>query len=165
MDKTGLIELCGYTDDANGLLLGVARGMTTEELNCSSSPSHGSVMGLLQHMLDAEAYFLSICQGHSSSYEREEKPTFEELVKNWERVAEERKAYVASVDENELQEKAKLTFGSKLAFPRGQLMLQSLIHSVHHRGELSIVMTGLGHPLPTLDIILHFARESGQPWP
>jgi uncharacterized damage-inducible protein DinB len=45
------------------------------------------------------------------------------------------------------------------------LMLQSLIHSVHHRGELSIVMTGLGHPLPTLDIILHFARESGQPWP
>jgi len=27
------------------------------------------------------------------------------------------------------------------------------------------VMTGLGHPLPTLDPIIEFINESGQHWP
>ncbi|MDO9121852.1 MAG: DinB family protein, partial [Anaerolineaceae bacterium] len=48
---------------------------------------------------------------------------------------------------------------------RWQLLTQSLLHSAHHRGELSIVMTGLGHPLPTLDAIIAFIHESGQTWP
>jgi uncharacterized damage-inducible protein DinB len=39
------------------------------------------------------------------------------------------------------------------------------MHSTHHRGELSIVLTELGYPLPTLDIIVHFAEQSGQAWP
>jgi len=47
---------------------------------------------------------------------------------------------------------------------RWQMLTQSLIHSVHHHGELSIVMTGLGYPLPTLDPILKYIRDSGQVW-
>lgn len=37
--------------------------------------------------------------------------------------------------------------------------------SFHHRGELSVVCTGLGYPLPTMDIILHFINQSGQSSP
>ncbi len=55
--------------------------------------------------------------------------------------------------------------GRPFQFPMWQLLSQAFVHSTHHRGELSIVLTELGHPLPTLDIIVHFAKESGQAWP
>nr|MBP9041735.1 hypothetical protein [Anaerolineaceae bacterium] len=52
----------------------------------------------------------------------------------------------------------------RFTLPRWQLLAQSLIHSIHHRGELSIVMTELGYPLPTLDPILKYVNDSGQVW-
>jgi len=51
-----------------------------------------------------------------------------------------------------------------LTLPRWQMLAQSLLQSIHHRGELSIVMTQLGYPLPTLDPIIQFIKESGQVW-
>ena len=54
--------------------------------------------------------------------------------------------------------------GQDIKLARWQFLTQSLMHSTHHRGELSIVLTGLGHPLPTLDIIIEFVQESGQQW-
>jgi uncharacterized damage-inducible protein DinB len=45
------------------------------------------------------------------------------------------------------------------------LLAQAFVHSTHHRGELSIVLSHLGHPLPTLDIIIPFVTWSGQKWP
>ena len=48
---------------------------------------------------------------------------------------------------------------------RDGLLALYIYNSIHRRGELSIVLSGLGHPLPTLDIILHFFAQSGQEWP
>jgi uncharacterized damage-inducible protein DinB len=55
--------------------------------------------------------------------------------------------------------------GQTLRLPVWQLLIQGFLSSTHHRGELSIVLTQLGHPLPTLDIIIHFVEQSGQTWP
>ena len=167
MDKQGLIELSDYTEYANGLVLDVARKMTPEELERSSSPSHGSVLGLLRHMFGCEAFFLARCQGNPPGpAERGDALSFEELIDAWRGVAEERKAYLAATSEADLAGGAEMRVGGqRLGFTRAQMLVQSLVHSIHHRGELSIVMTGLGYPLPTLDIILHFNRQSGREWP
>jgi uncharacterized damage-inducible protein DinB len=70
------------------------------------------------------------------------------------------------VTEEEIQERVKMKIGSGMVeLPRCQFLAQSLLASIHHRGELSIVMTGLGYPLPTLDPIIQFVQESGQEWP
>jgi uncharacterized damage-inducible protein DinB len=77
-----------------------------------------------------------------------------------------RKRYLQTVPSAELEEVIEISMGGKpLKLARWQMLAQSLISSVHHRGELSIVMTGLGYPLPTLDPILQFVKESGQEWP
>ena len=66
-----------------------------------------------------------------------------------------RKEYLEIVNENELYEVIATQIRQQpLQLTRWQMLAQSLIHSIHHRGELSIVMTGLGYPLPTLDPIL-----------
>ncbi len=65
----------------------------------------------------------------------------------------------------ELEEEITVNLGrGEVTLPRWQFLSQSLLHSFHHRGELSIVMTQLGYPLPTLDPILKYIRDSGQPW-
>ncbi len=69
-------------------------------------------------------------------------------------------------DEEELQRELDVTIrGEPVHLPVWQLLLQAFIHAVHHRGELSILLSQIDHPLPTLDIILHFVEESGQDWP
>ncbi|MFN8455860.1 MAG: hypothetical protein U0401_14540 [Anaerolineae bacterium] len=40
-----------------------------------------------------------------------------------------------------------------------------MLHSAQHRGELSILLSELGHPLLIDDIIVRFTEESGQSWP
>jgi len=166
MDRQALIELSQYTEYANGLVLDVARKMTPEELERPSSPSHGSVLGLLRHMFGCEAFFLARCQGIPPGPERGDGLSFEDLLDAWRQVAEERAAYLAATGEADLAGGAEMRVGGqRLGFTRTQLLLQSLVHSIHHRGELSIVMTGLGYPLPTLDILLHFNKQHGREWP
>jgi uncharacterized damage-inducible protein DinB len=49
--------------------------------------------------------------------------------------------------------------------PLWLLLMQAFVHSTLHRGELSIVLSNFGHPLPTLDIIIPFIEWNGQIWP
>jgi uncharacterized damage-inducible protein DinB len=170
LNQQVLLALCEYNDYANDLVLGVAERLTLEELACQSSPSHGSVLSLLRHVLATETYFLRICQGRPFDLTPEAVQSLEQLRTFWSAVAEDRKRYLAATDDVALVQALQSQTNIKIRdrdfhFARWQLMLQSLTHSTHHRGELSIVLTELGYPLPTLDIIIHFARVSGQDWP
>lgn len=165
LDRSGLISLHLYNVYANNLVLDVAAGMTVDELSRQASPSHGSIINLLQHMLGCEYYFLLLCMGTKPEESDEEKPDLIRLREYFEILADRRARYLSAVAEYELTTEISVTAGKgEYTLPRWQLIAQSLIHSTHHRGELSIVMTGLGHPLPTLDPILMYLKESGQSW-
>ena len=76
-----------------------------------------------------------------------------------------RKGYLPGVSDQSLTTVLAIPIRHKpIKLARWQLLAQSLIHSTHHRGELSIVMTALGCPLPTLDPIIQCMRDSGQSW-
>ena len=63
MNRDGLLALYAYNTYANKLVLDTAEKLTADEFTRKSSPSHDSVRGILAHMLECEAYFLSLCQG------------------------------------------------------------------------------------------------------
>lgn len=167
MNKSSLLVLHHYNEYANRLVLETAARLDEKAFTTPSSPSHGTVQGLLTHMLTTEFFFLARCEG---------KPilprapgatlTLEELRITFEQVAEERRKYLEWASEELLAQEIAVPIGGKeIRLARWQFLLQSLLHSTHHRGELSIVMTALGCPLPTLDPILQFVSESGQEWP
>lgn len=165
LDRSGLISLHLYNVYANNLVLDVAAGMTMDELSYQTSPSHGSVINLLRHMLGCEYYFLLLCMGTKPEESDEEQPDLIRLREYFEVLADRRARYLKAVAEYELTTEIHVPAGKgEYTLPRWQLLAQSLIHSAHHRGELSIVMTGLGHPLPTLDPLLMYIKESGQTW-
>jgi len=81
-------------------------------------------------------------------------------------LAQEQSAFIQILADADLRREIDFQIGSQpLHLPLWQMLLQAFVHSTHHRGELSIVLSQLGHPLPTLDIILPFVEWSGQTWP
>jgi uncharacterized damage-inducible protein DinB len=167
MDKSALLVLHNYNDHANQLVLDTAVRLDESAFTIASSPSHGSVQGLLTHVLTTEFFFLARCEGKPV----QPKPpaaalSLQELRVSFAQVAAERRRYLDWITGELLAQEIAIPIGGhEIKLARWQFLLQSLVHSAHHRGELSIVMTGLGAPLPTLDIIIPFVNASGQQWP
>ncbi len=168
MDQDSLLNLYEYDHYANQLVLQTARKLSPEALNSQSSPSHGSVFALLVHYWGTQAYFLGVCQGNILGKDRPwpEINTLSDLESAWEMLTAEINQYLQQVTQAELDEVIDVPLGSRLVhLPRWQLLAQGMLHAQHHRGELSIVMSGSGQPLPTLDAILYHIQQSGQTWP
>jgi uncharacterized damage-inducible protein DinB len=159
-----LLALTKYNAYANRIVLEAAAQLSEVDLVCPSSPSHESVQGLLLHILGAEAFFLSVCQ--QRPLDDVHLYTLADIRRYWDGVSQEMRKFVASLSEQEHARVIAADIGGHTFYlPIWQLLSQAIMHSTHHRGELSVVLTELGHPLPTLDIIVQFAEESGQPWP
>jgi len=166
LNRSALIALHDYNVYANNLVLETAAKMSEDELSRQSSPSHGSVINLLRHVFGCEYYFLILCMGTKPEDAGTDLPSLSTLRDYFAALGERRAGYLDAVNEYELTAEITVNIGKgEFTLPRWQLMAQSLIHSIHHRGELSIVMTGLGYPLPTLDPILKYVSDSGQVWP
>ena len=165
INQDGLRSLYTYNIYANKLVLDTVENLTETEFTQACSPSHGSVHGLLIHMLECEAFFLAQCQGQSVDLDSVDLSTRSSIRQYWSQLQKEQLDFIESLSEAELIRDLPIRLrGQPLVFPLWELLTQPLIHSIHHRGELSIVLTELNHPLPTLDIILHFIKESGQSW-
>lgn len=167
INRSALLSLHHYSVYASDLVLETAARMTDAELTRKSSPSHDSVIGLLLHLFSVEEYFLTQCTGTLLPAGPETSTHFgiDDLKALADRISRERERYLAEVDEDALLAVISVPIGRrKFDLPRWQLLAQSMLQSIHHRGELSIVMTELGYPLPTLDPILQYVNESGQSW-
>jgi uncharacterized damage-inducible protein DinB len=168
MDRSALLVLHNYNGYANDLVLESAAKLDEAAFVAQSSPSHGSVQHLLMHILAVEASFLAKCKGAQPPQKvfQVEAMTLAEIASELAQVRNLRLEYLMNISGEDLAAVIPITIGGQpLSLARWQLLAQSLLSSLHHRGELSIVMTGLGQPLPTLDIILQIVADSGQRWP
>ncbi|MBI5563759.1 MAG: DinB family protein [Chloroflexi bacterium] len=163
MNRDGLLAICAYNAYANHLVLNTVKHLSADELTRPSSPSHESVLKMLWHMLAVEANFLARCQG--TAIERPDLPTLAEVARYWSEIERSTQYFIAAQSDDDLAREVIAFTDRSLHFPVWQLLLQACLHSTHHRGELSVVLTELSYPLPTLDIIVHFAEQSGQVWP
>lgn len=164
MDQDLLLALARYNAYANRLLFGVVQRLSQAEYQFESQRSHSSVEKMLRHMLGTERGFLALCQGRT--VERAPQMTAAEAGAAFAAIDAEIIAYITGLSGEELECKTALILKEQpLELPVWQYLVQVFVHATHHRGELSILLTELGFPLPTMDIIIHFVEESGQTWP
>ncbi len=163
MNRDGLIALCDYDAYANNLMFQVVAKLTEDEFTRDSSPSHGSVRELILHTLRTEAAFFAICQ-ESPLEELPDLPRAADIQKYWANLNRDLRDWIASESDVDLSREIALPFQIKRQFsrlPKWQLLMQAFIHGIQHRGELSIVLSELGYPLPNMDIIVHFIEQNG----
>jgi uncharacterized damage-inducible protein DinB len=164
MNRDGLLALYTYNAYANCIVLDGIGELSADEFTRESSPSHGSIRGLLLHLLECEAWFLAICR--ERTFEEPDLPTLADIRRYQSDLLREQLEFIGSLTETDLARELTIELrGHPYHFLMWQLLVQAFVHSTHHRGELAILLGQMGHPLPTLDIIIHFAKESGQEWP
>jgi uncharacterized damage-inducible protein DinB len=166
LDRDGLLSLYDYNAYAVKLVLNTAEKLSEEEFTREFSRSHGSIRKLLQHTMATEAFFLAACQRHTFEFDRDKLDTLEEIRAYWDGLEHRMKTYIRSAHNEELQRPIDVNIRDRFYhLPVWQLLVQAFVHSTHHRGELSLLFSELGQQLPTLDPIIYFAEQSGQPWP
>jgi uncharacterized damage-inducible protein DinB len=167
MKRDQMLSLCRFNAQANAAVLEVAARLTGGEFTRDVSPSHGSVQQLLLHILGGEVFFPAVCEGRAVDMQAlETLETLDAIRARWHEANADAEVFIASLDDDELDRMVTVTFGEhSFELPMWQVLLQCFSHSMHHRGELSIVLSELGHPLPTLDLMVYFIQESGQDWP
>lgn len=165
MDRVGLLALARYNAYATHLVLERAAHLPEGDWARPAGPSHGSVEQTVRHLLETEAFFVALCAGRAF-VEFPGPLSLAELRGLAERVAAETEHFLTTAADADLAQPTALSLrGQTLRLPAWQLLTQIFLHATHHRGELSILMSQLGLPLPTLDILLHFIEASGQTWP
>ncbi|MBN2556681.1 MAG: hypothetical protein JXA97_12140 [Anaerolineales bacterium] len=166
MNRDGVSSLYSFNTYANSIVLDFVEALSADAFVRPASPSHGSVQGLLVHMLECEGFFLAQCQGQVFNLAEADTSTRAGIKKRWLTLQLEQQRYLDSIDNADLPREVVVELGgTTLDVPVWKLLIQPVIHSAHHRGELSIVLTGLGHPMPTVDFLLYHIRVTGQPWP
>jgi uncharacterized damage-inducible protein DinB len=160
LSREMLAALCRYSAYANGLVLVAAAGLSDDDFEAEMSPSRGSVGGLLRHMLSSDIVWTARCRGQEPQIDAARLAARADVPAYWAEVERERLAFVEGCAEADLARAVATEIqGQRVQLPVWQMLLQAFLHATHHRGELSIVLTELGHPLPTLDVILQFVQE------
>jgi uncharacterized damage-inducible protein DinB len=165
MNRAGLVALYEYHSYATKKLLDAVDKLTDEQLSQEISLSHGTLRRLLQHMLGAETFYLAVCQGHSLDFDPTRFSTLEDMRAYWDGLEHRIGRYIEAAEDNELGSMREFRLrGDTYQLPVWKLLIQAFTHAIHHRGEISIILSQLGQPLPTIDIIQHFIEQSSQKW-
>ena len=165
MNTLFIASLARYNFYANGILLETAAKIPCETLESTSSPSRHSALTLLKHTFDTQVFFLAELQGKEYESRLGALTSMEEIQAYVKQNQAEFEAYVDALDEDALIREVEIGFGADpLRLQVWQVLTQVFMHSAQHRGELSILLSSVGYPLPVADIIVKFVEESGQEW-
>ena len=119
------------------------------------------------HLLTTGTFYLTKIGGDALPINQERLTTIDELVLFATAHNKRFVAFVTTLHDEDLAHEVTVEFSDKsqVRYLVWQVLTQVFLHSAHHRGELSILLSALGQPLPIDEIIVRFAEESGQPWP
>jgi uncharacterized damage-inducible protein DinB len=163
MNQEGLLALADYHAYATKKMLATVEKLGESQLSQEKSLSHGTIRRLLQHMMGTETFFLTICQGHSLDFDPTRYNRLEEIRAYWDGLLHRMRRYIETVEKDELERGREFQLHERAyELPAWKLLVYAFMHAAHHRGELSVLLSELGQPLPTIDILTHFLETDLQ---
>ena len=158
MRSADLARLYDYTCWANQKLLTVVAQLTPDEFTKTVGGSYGSVRNTLVHILSAEWGWLERSGGFARGerLKPEDFPTLESVVAVWRRVEVEMRAFLDQLPDEKLGEDITFAFGGPpQTLSRGDILQHAMIHAVHHRGQIALMLRELGHTPGNFDFLFY----------
>jgi len=164
MRVTDLERLYDYGYWANAKLFDVLARLTPDEFTRCVAGGHASVRNTLVHILSAEWGWLDRVGGwpRPERLKPESYPTPASLIEQWGKVEGKMNEFLASITAEQLDEIVEFSIGrDSFRQERGQLLRHSTTHSVHHRGQVSLMIRELGKTPGNFDL-LFYSEEAGR---
>jgi len=160
MNELSMLQtMAGYNSWMNEKLYGVCAAMSDGERKQDMKAFFGSIHRTFNHILLADRVWLGRLAGRPFAV----KSLDEELYADFQELARERKATdaeiqstVAGLSPEHL--KAPITYRSissrqEMTRPRGLILLHLFNHQTHHRGQVTAIMSQLGHDFGVTDLM------------
>lgn len=164
MRAIDLARLYDYSCWANKKLLAAVARLTPDEFTRAVAGSYGSVRNTLVHILSAEWGWLDRCGGPSRGerLKPEDFPTLESVLALWQRVERDMRTFLDNVKDEDLTQEVSFAIGSgpTQSVARGDLLQHAVVHAVHHRGQVALLLREIGHIPGNFDL-LFYATDNG----
>ena len=158
-----LTRLYEYNEWANGRLFVALAPLTDEEFTRDVAGSYGSIRNTMVHLLSAEWGWIDRCGGppRGPALKATDHPTLASVIERWQEVARIGREFLASLTDADLSRTVEWTLGD--APPRqsrlGDLLQHGVIHAVHHRGQVALLLRAMGHAPGNFDLLFYDQRE------
>jgi len=164
MTVNDLWELYEYDAWANRKLFSVMSKLTIDQFTKPVVGSNTSIRTTMIHAISAEWGWLSRCGGaeRGERLSPEDFPTIESVIQLFNRVEGYVRDFLARLRDEDLMHDASFNLGTEQArsMPVGQLLQHSIYHSVHHRGQIAMLMRSLGYSAGNFDLLLYYIDKN-----
>ena len=150
MAAADLLELYEYGYWANRKLLDAASTLTPEEFTQTVAGSYGSIRNTLVHAVSAEWGWLGRCGAQPDRGARlspEGYPTFDVVDDLYRKVEGIGRQFLSTLNDTELTRVVEFSLvpPDTHRLTVDQILRHGAIHSIHHRGQASLLIRMLGH--------------------
>jgi uncharacterized damage-inducible protein DinB len=159
-------RLLDYSDWANAQVLGAAAELSDEQLdrNLEIGPGSGSLRRVLLHTWAGEDMWLKRWRGEVEAKwpNESERVSMAELQARFERTQRDRSDFVATLKEDGLAatQEYRDSKGSRFRATLGDMLLQGIVHSVHHRAQATNAIRRLGGQAPEMDYMMRIRQPA-----
>jgi uncharacterized damage-inducible protein DinB len=167
MTVADLERLYDYGYWANGKLFQVVSQLTPEQFTQVVAGSYGSIRNTLVHVLSAEWGWLHRCGGpaRGPALKADDYPTPASLVETWTTVEAGLRRFLSGLTDEDLVRIVDFTNprGEKRSMVLGELLQHGAVHGVHHRGQVAMLLRGLGYTPGNFDMLFYDAEKRRLP--
>lgn len=167
MTVKDLQDLYDYAYWANHKLFRLISRLPREQFAAPVAGSYGSVRNTLVHALSAEWGWLERCGGpeRGPRLDPDNFPTVESLAQSWAKVEGFVRDFLFRLKNEDLTREIEFTLGGpeKRSMQLGHLMHHAVIHGIHHRAQVSLLLRMLGYEPGNFDLLMYYADSRSDP--
>lgn len=160
-----LQTLYDYSYWANKRLFAVINQLAPEQFTQNVAGSYGSIRNTLVHVMSAEWGWLDRCGGHprGPKLNPDDFPTVESVTSTWNKVEGWVREFLATLKDEDLNRMVEFSFNPphQHSLSVGNLLQHSIIHAVHHRGQVAMLLRMLGYTPGNIDIMIYYEEKKG----
>jgi uncharacterized damage-inducible protein DinB len=152
--------LFDYDRWANDKLFGAMAELTPDQFTQEVAGSYGSVRNTLVHMLSAQWGWIDRCGGtpRGAALNAADYPTFASVLERWRQIEGYVRAFLSTLRDEDLGRGVEFALGNgpRQTMRLGELLHHAAAHSVHHRGQVALLLRSLGHAPGNFDMLFYY---------
>ena len=153
-------SLIDYNEWANLRILDSVAGLTEEQLDSQSSASFETIRGSITHILRAQRIWHARWTGTSA--ESLDPSSLENLRRGFEKSHNDLREFGSGLNDEGAGESFDYTDSKGVPNRRGlgSLIIHMVNHGTYHRGEVALMLTGMGRSPGDIDYVYFLPNEA-----